>query len=107
LTVQERRRFRRVPISTFIEAQAGGESHSVTAENISPGGMLIRSTKTLPEGSLVTLVFTLPGSKREFRITGKILHVSPNAFMGIRFENLTPDDQQAITIFVDSKETTV
>jgi uncharacterized protein (TIGR02266 family) len=107
VSVQERRRFRRVPISTRIEAQAGDESLIVTAENISPGGMLIRAPKTLPEGMQVTLVFTLPGSKREFRITGTVQHVSPNAFMGVRFENLSDDDKQAITIFVDSKETTV
>jgi uncharacterized protein (TIGR02266 family) len=103
----DRRRFRRVPISTRIEAQVGGESHSVTAENVSPGGMLIRSSKTLPEGTKVKLIFTLPGTKQEFRLSGTVLHVSPDAYMGVRFDDLTPEQVQALTLFVESKETTL
>jgi uncharacterized protein (TIGR02266 family) len=104
LTAQERRRFRRVPISTRIEAEAGGEFHSVTAENISSGGMLIRSSKTLPEGTKVRLLFKLPGSEREFRVQGTVQHVSPGAFMGVRFDAMTDADRQELSLFVESKD---
>lgn len=104
MSTQERRRFRRVPISTRIEAEAGGEFYSVTAENISPGGMLIRSPKTLPEGTKVHLTFTLPGTQREFRIIATVQHTSPSAFMGIRFDNLSPEDVQALVLFVEAKD---
>jgi len=87
-----------------IQAQAGGAAYSVQAENISVGGMLIRTKETLEEGEAVHLVFTLPGSKREIRVKGKVLHVSPDAFMGIQFETLSPKDQEAIQKFVESKE---
>ena len=102
--VEERRRFRRVPISTMMEVESGAESYTVTAENISPGGMLIRCSKTLNEGQKVKLRFTLPDTKIELRVNGVVQHVSPGAFMGVRFENLTPEQTQTISLFIEAKE---
>ena len=104
MTLSERRRFRRVPMPAQIQAEAGGEAYAVQAENISVGGMLLRAGRTLEENQKVTLRFTLPGTKKEIRITGTVLHVSPDAFMGVRFENLSPADEAAIKQFVESKE---
>lgn len=104
MTLSERRKFRRVPMPAQIQAQAGGAAYSVQAENISVGGVLIRTKDTLEEGQVVQLVFTLPGSKQEIRAKGKVLHVSPEAFMGVQFESLSPHDKEAIEKFVESKE---
>ena len=87
-----------------IQAEAGGEAYPVQAENISVGGILLRSKRTLGENQKVTLCFTLPGAKKEIRVTGTVLHVSPDAFMGVCFEDLSPADEAAIKQFVQSKE---
>ena len=102
MKAHERRRFRRVPISTMLEVESGGESYTLTAENISPGGMLIRCSKTLNEGEKVRLRFTLPGTNIEMRVTGTVQHVSPGAFMGVHFEDLSPEQVQAISLFVEA-----
>lgn len=87
-----------------IQAEAGGEAYTVKAENISAGGMLLRTRRTLEENEKVTLRFTLPGTKKEIRVTGTILHVSPDAFMGVSFDHLSPADEAAIKAFVESTE---
>lgn len=104
MTLSERRRFRRVPMPIQIQAESGGGGQMVQAENISIGGMLIRASKTMEEAQRVTLRFTLPGTQREIRVEGTVLHVSPNAFMGVRFDKLSAADEKAIEEFVNSKD---
>ena len=104
MTLSERRRFRRVPLPAQIQAESGGEAYAVRAENISVGGLLLRADRTLEEKQKVKLRFTLPGTQREICVTGTVLHVSPEAFMGVRFDNLSPADEAAIKQFVESRE---
>lgn len=104
MDASERRKYRRVPLPIQIHAETGGETYVVKAENISLGGMLIRAETTLEENERVTLSFTLPGTQREIRAEGIILHVSPGAFMGVRFESLSPADQAAIEAFIESAD---
>ena len=104
MTLSERRRFRRVPLPAQIQAEAGGAAYSVRAENISAGGMLLRAERTLEQNQKVSLRFMLPGTKKEIQVTGVVLHVSPGAFMGISFENLSDEAKTAIQAFVESNE---
>lgn len=104
MTLSERRRFRRVPLPIQIQAESGGGAYAVQAENISAGGMLLRATRTMNENQKVVLRFKLPGTEKEVRVEGTVLHVSPNAFMGVRFDKLSAADEKAIQEFVESKE---
>jgi c-di-GMP-binding flagellar brake protein YcgR len=101
--IVERRRFRRVQIPARIRIQGGRRAPEVfeaTAENISEGGVLLSTTHTLELNAKVLLAFTLPGMQKEIRVTGTVLHVSSDIYMGVRFDNLAAADKEVIQKFV-------
>lgn len=98
----EKRRFRRVPFVAQIEARTGGVPFLAMAENISAGGLLVRTTDPVPKGQTVHLEFTLPGSEHQILVNGTVQHVTPGAVMGIRFDHLDPADLAAIRNFVEA-----
>ena len=98
----EKRKFRRVPLAAVVHAEAGGQPYSVEGRNISAGGMLVKAGKTLEEGSSLKLEFQLPGDPAPLRVTGIVQHVSPDAFMGIRFTELSEADLRRIEAYVDA-----
>lgn len=98
----EKRKFRRVPLAAVVHAEAGGQPYSVECRNISAGGMLVKAGKTLEEGSTLRLEFQLPGGPAPLRVTGVVQHVSPDAFMGIRFVDLSDSDRRRIETYVDA-----
>ena len=99
--VFEKRVNRRVPIVTRVEAHAGESPHIILAQNISTGGMLVRTANPLPEGETIQLRFTLPGVEREIHVTALVQHVTPGEFMGVRFVEISPEDADAIWQFVE------
>ena len=98
----EKRKFRRVPLAAVVRAEAGGPPYSVEGRNISVGGMLVRAEKTLEEGRSLRLEFQLPGDPAPLRVTGIVQHVSPDAFMGIRFKDLSEADRRRIEAYVNA-----
>ncbi len=100
--MQERRTFRRVPMVTQIQGEAGGMPYIAEARNISVGGMLIRTTQTFAEGQTIQVRFVLPDSTKLISVVCRVQHVSPEAYMGIRFENLTAEDRELIRKYVDA-----
>ena len=101
MTSVEKRKFRRVPMVAKIEAETRGKQGIVEARNISVGGMLLRAAETLAEGQTIRLHFTLPGSDQEIIVQGTVQHVSPGAFMGVRFDGLDPQALAAIEGYVN------
>src|SRR5512145_550034 len=99
--VFEKRISRRVPIVTRVEAHAGAGPHIILAQNISVGGMLVRTADPLPEGETIELHFSLPGAESEVRATAIVQHVTPGEFMGLRFTQVSPADADAIRQFVE------
>ena len=87
-----------------IQGEAGGASYVAEARNISIGGMLIRTAQTLREGQPVRLRFELPGTSTRLAVTGVVQHVSPEAYMGIRFTELSPEAFKLISNYVDAVE---
>ena len=98
----EKRKFRRVPLTAVVRAQASGEAYSVEGRNISVGGMLVKTGKTLDEGVELRLEFQLPGDPAPIHATGVVQHVMPDAFMGIRFTELSEADRRRIEAYVGS-----
>lgn len=83
-----------------IQAEAGGKPQIVEARNISVGGMLIRTAMNVQEKQTLRLRFTLPGSDKEITVSGVVQHVSPEAFIGVRFEAISPEALAAIEKYV-------
>ncbi len=84
-----------------VEIQAGDSLLSAEARNISVAGMLIRSSSTFPEQTVARFSFSLPGTPQKISVGGVILHVSPDAYMGVRFDDVSPADRAAIEQFVN------
>lgn len=101
----EKRQFKRVPLNVTVEATAGGRTLRFESRNISVGGLLLRGDETLHENDTFQMRFRLPGHNELIAATGVVQHVSPEAFMGVRFSELSEDVRQAIESYV--KETPV
>jgi len=97
-----KRSSRRVPIVAKIEAQAGGFPFLAVADNISEGGMLVRTANPLDEGAVVHLRFTLPESERQITVNATVRHVTPGASMGVKFEDMDAADSEAIRLYVET-----
>jgi uncharacterized protein (TIGR02266 family) len=98
----EKRKFRRAPLAAVVRAEAAGQPYSVEGRNISAGGMLVKTEKTLEEGITLRLEFQLPGDPNPVHATGVVQHVSPDAFMGIRFVDLRETDRKRIEAYVEA-----
>ncbi|MBI3405559.1 MAG: PilZ domain-containing protein [Acidobacteria bacterium] len=99
----EQRKARRVPIVAQIEAQSGGFPFIAVTENISEGGLMVRTSRTIEQGQIVHLKFTLPdASQREIRANGIVQHCAVGQSIGIKFEDLDPADLAAIQTFVSA-----
>lgn len=88
-------------MGTEVQAEAGGKTTSMEACNISIGGMLIKTPNTLNEKQKMKLEFTLPGTNHPLSVRGTVQHVSPGAFMGVAFDDLSPENRAAITNYVN------
>ncbi len=98
----DQRKSRRVPIVAQIEAQAGGFPFIAVSENISEGGLMVRTTRTMEQGQIVHLKFTLPDTQREVRVNGVVQHCNPGQSIGVKFDDLDPADSAAIQAFVNA-----
>jgi uncharacterized protein (TIGR02266 family) len=98
----EKRQFRRVPLVAVVRAEAAGHPYSVEGRNISAGGMLVKTEKTLEEGISLRLEFHLPGDAKLIHATGVVQHVMPGSFMGIRFVDLSDADRKKIEAYVQA-----
>ena len=96
----EKRQFRRVPLEAWVEVEAGGKLYRLECRNISIGGMLLRGDETLRENETFRMKFSLPGRVEPITINGIVQHVSPEAFMGVRFEGMPDEVRAAIEHFV-------
>ena len=95
-----KRVLKRVPFVAKIEAQAGGFPFIAIAEDISEGGVRVKTTNPLEENSVVHLKFTLPNSDREITANGVVRHVTPGAAMGVQFSDLEGSDLDAIKAYI-------
>jgi c-di-GMP-binding flagellar brake protein YcgR len=98
--VLEKRQFKRVPLNVTVEATAGGRTLRFESRNISVGGLLLRGEETLHENDTFHMKFHLPGRDEAVAATAVVQHVSPEAFMGVRFTELSEDVRRAIENYV-------
>ncbi|GEM_PF-2025089 len=97
-----KRKSKRVPFVAKVEAQAGGFPFIAVAEDISEGGLSVRTASPLEEGAILHLKFTLPQSDREITVSGTVRQVSPGTGMGIQFNDLAAGDREVIRGYVQS-----
>lgn len=97
LIESERRRYFRVPVESLvtIRPEKGGE-HTVTATNLSGGGMAVRVAQPLPERVSLWVAFRLPGMKQNIEAQGDVAWTDSGGHTGIRFRFLPMKSRQAL-----------
>lgn len=91
---QNRRRYPRYPIDVPMVCDERGNVLTVQGVNISEGGLLVASPKSLGVGSRVTLKFHL-GTTGEISLQGTVRH-AVEAHHGTEFIELSTDEQKRL-----------
>jgi type IV pilus assembly protein PilZ len=76
--------------------------------NISEMGIFVHSESPLPVGTELKLRFASPDGKEPFDLRGMVVWINPlrpggdnpNPGMGVRFEDLSPDDRERVVALV-------
>jgi len=112
LPARNRRRHDRVAARGLAShLQTGAESTAgLAVENISLGGLFVRTASALPIGTRVALQMVRPGLKRAIRATGHVVSVitpeqarakGVTAGMGIGLDGLDPESEQRLRALVE------
>ncbi|NOZ87860.1 MAG: TIGR02266 family protein [Deltaproteobacteria bacterium] len=104
----EKRRFPRRPLTLLIQYR--GESLEALiaeyAEDVSLGGMFIRTDEPVPQGSIIFVQFTLPDGSSLFEGLAKVAWArepgnNAPAGMGIEFLNLDQESRAVLKSLVE------
>lgn len=76
--------------------------------DISNSGMMVETDDTLEIGTLVNLSFVVPGNKEPLTVKGYITRIDNmrpggKIGLGIRFGELTPEQEQMMAFFIETK----
>lgn len=87
LVIHELRRYVRIPVVTETAIDAGGVKRIVAAsEEVSAGGMSVRSTVPVPSQDMVKVSLTLPGEK-QIKLRATVCWARPKENLyGLRFD---------------------
>jgi uncharacterized protein (TIGR02266 family) len=92
----------RVVLGIPIAYRFGNTIAAALTLNLSRGGIAIRTTSPLEQGTTVRLRFRLPGSKRDIDAEAHVRWSDQRAGMGLQFDRVEAVDQSAIDDFVDA-----
>jgi uncharacterized protein (TIGR02266 family) len=92
----------RVVLGIPVAYRFGNTIAAALTLNLSRGGIAIRTTSPLENGTKVRLRFRLPGSKREIEAESLVTWSASRNGMGLQFEKVDPIDQSGIDEFVDA-----
>lgn len=102
--LQERRRFKRVPIRTAVTCQEGSRKFKATSRDLSQSGILLETDRSLEQGNTIQLSFHLPGQIRAIEAKGVIIRLDEPQRLGVDFTYISASDRQRIGEFVASSE---
>ena len=96
------RKHPRVRLVTQVESKSSRAVGLGRTEDISEGGLLIRTPETFDSQSEVTVRFNLPPIPpgRPIETQGLVVHTQPGVSMGIQFLQLDDRNRNAIVGFV-------
>ena len=92
----------RVVLGIPIQYRFGNTIAAALTLNLSHGGIAIRSTSPLEQGSRIKVRFRMPGSKRDIDAEGRVAWSDRRVGMGVQFEQVDPANQTIIDNFVDA-----
>jgi uncharacterized protein (TIGR02266 family) len=105
--MDERRADQRADVELDVTYHTAQDFLTAYSRNISGGGIFVRTPQPQPLNQKVKLRFALPGVKRTLEVGGIVVWANSSSTrssfpsgMGIKFVDLTPEDQQLISDFV-------
>jgi DNA-binding response OmpR family regulator len=96
----DRRRTRRISLESRVLLQFGAEELEAQSVDISPSGMLVRSDRTLPPGSPVSIHMHLSEKMRPVVSEGSVVRIAGGNRMGIHFDRLAPAEAERLQEFL-------
>src|SRR5687767_3405723 len=87
----DRRATDRVPIEMWVEETTDRELYFQRSGNLSEGGIFLENTVPHPIGTLVNLMFTLPGDSDPIRIQGEIVNAAEGKQLGMGIKFVATD----------------
>jgi type IV pilus assembly protein PilZ len=105
LAALDRRKSERADLVVRVDYRTVDELFSDFARNINEGGIFVESDAPPPRGTVVSLLFRLPGDEEPVHTRGTVVHVSNGegdepVGMGIEFDDLDPPTRQRINQLV-------
>ena len=103
----ERRKHTRVTahLLASTKEQATGIACYGRITNVSLGGVYILTTDPCPPRQKVSIEFKVPGSSNTTVAAEAIVRrVHPGEGMGVEFESLTPEQEQALLDYINSED---
>jgi two-component system, response regulator FlrC len=82
-------RYYRARLEVPVRLRCGNEQFQGTLLNLSLGGAGIKTEKMLRYGAPVSLSFSIPGSKKETEVTGRVTWTNKDGQHGIQFSELS------------------
>jgi hypothetical protein len=103
--VEERRRPPPIAASlTVVLSKGDAQAHYVVeTENVSEGGLCLRSKEAFPVGTRHHLLFGRPPELPRISAEGIVRWSEVGKGVGVEFISISPDDHQALARFVNSQ----
>ncbi len=79
-----------------IKLRAGRRAGEPLAEDVSFGGMLVKTEKTFPENEEIEVFFTIPGLSQGIQARVRVARLGPGSLIGLEFLNLSPESEKVI-----------
>jgi ActR/RegA family two-component response regulator len=97
MMARERRRYYRHPVQIPVTAIfSNGDQAKITATNVSEGGMALRFEKPLPQETLSTVAFLLPGMRAEMELRSDLAWTDERGKAGVKFLDLPKSAKQLL-----------
>ena len=94
--VEERRRFKRIPLHAEVTWQVDARKATGTSSNLSHNGILFQADSSVDVGSAIRLSFRLPEQKLPIEVEGQVVRVDEKKRAGVRFAQISPEDRQRL-----------
>ena len=97
----------RVPVKMQVELDDSVPEKKLPCTNISEGGLYLRTASPLAEGTIVHVMFSLPHDTESMELEAEVVrsqtldtHMQTEPGMGLRFLNISQDQQSRIRNYV-------
>ncbi|MES1206092.1 MAG: TIGR02266 family protein [Pseudomonadota bacterium] len=107
------RQAERHDLEIAVDLESDSNFYTGLTQNISSGGLFIATHQIKRVGDHVRLKFSLPGSPRPLEVDTEVRWIRENSSlhrtdgasgMGVRFINMSPEDAQLISIFLENRD---